>query len=357
MNPANQTHVKERVTMADLAASLGLAESTVSRALRGDRRISAATRNRVLTTAEAMGYRPNAMVSALMSVRRRHGNAKEIDTIALVTDYQGEGGWRSKDVCRWEYEGICKRANQLGYRIEEFPLANFAHDATRLEKALQTRGIRGVLLGFSRERRKHLPIDIARFTVVGLSAYFNEVIVDRANFHGFYNVRLAFDEMRRLGYQRVGLVVPAFNNQISGHQWSSSALDWQWHQEEDRRCLPLIAEETQPEVEFLAWLERENPEAILVYKLPVQIWLARCRKSLPVAFLYRTQSETRSAPGIDGNLALVGAAAIDLVVEALHTNRTGVPEHPKEVLIKGTWSSSPRHSEPTKHDPCVTSVR
>jgi hypothetical protein len=36
-----------------------------------------------------------------------------------------------------------------------------------------------------------------------------------------------------------------------------------------------------------------------------------------------------------------GAAALDLVVEALHTNRTGLPEHPKEVLIKGTRCDRP----------------
>ena len=41
--------------------------------------------------------------------------------------------------------------------------------------------------------------------------------------------------------------------------------------------------------------------------------------------------------GIDGNLSAVGAAALDLVVERLNANSFGPTEHPKEVLIKGTW--------------------
>jgi hypothetical protein len=44
-----------------------------------------------------------------------------------------------------------------------------------------------------------------------------------------------------------------------------------------------------------------------------------------------------AAAGIDGNLSAVGAAALDLVVEKLNANITGVSDHPTEVLIKGIW--------------------
>lgn len=121
------------------------------------------------------------MVSALMSMRRRHGTGGSLDTIALIT-----------------------------------------------------RGIRGILSGFSREHTQGLAIDLGKFTVAGLSTYFHELKVDRANFHGLYNVRLAMEKMQAIGCRRTGLVV-----------------------------------------------------------------------------------------------------------EALHTNRTGLPEHPKEVLIKGTWCDRP----------------
>lgn len=47
------------VSVKDLAAQLGISHSTVSRALRGDARISVETRKRVENLAEALGYRPN----------------------------------------------------------------------------------------------------------------------------------------------------------------------------------------------------------------------------------------------------------------------------------------------------------
>src|ERR1700744_4217582 len=140
--------------MAEIAQSVGVAPSTVSRALRSDPRISAATRQRVEEAAAALGYQPNPLVSALMANRRRRGGAGEVDVIALVTNYGGRESWRSKDVCRWEYDGIQNRAAALGFRVEVFPLSEYRNDSARLEATLRARGIRGVLLGFSREENE-----------------------------------------------------------------------------------------------------------------------------------------------------------------------------------------------------------
>lgn len=54
-----------RVTLEDLALHLGVARSTVSRALRDDPQIGATTRERVHTLARELGYRPNAAARAL----------------------------------------------------------------------------------------------------------------------------------------------------------------------------------------------------------------------------------------------------------------------------------------------------
>ena len=327
--------------MSVLARELGLSESTVSRALRGDRRIGEATRGRVRELAEKSGYRPNPLVSALMASRRKVGGSGEVDTVALVTDYQGKGSWREKDVCLWEYEGVCLRAEELGFRVEEFALADYGFDGAKLVRTLAARGIRGVLLGFSRERANKTELPLEGFSVAGLSTYFREVPVDRANFHGLFNVRLALAEMRALGFRRTGLVVPDFNNRVSGYLWSGGALDWQRSLAKPERCAPFLPESEDAEEAFGKWLAKEKPDSIVVYKLPVRSWLSKRGLRVPddiaVGHLFRTREEMAGGMGIDGNLQLVGAAAFDLVVEGLNTNRSGVPEHPKEVLIRGKW--------------------
>jgi DNA-binding LacI/PurR family transcriptional regulator len=332
----------ERITMKTLAEASSLSVSTVSRALRDDRRISQAVRRQVQDLAEALDYRPNPMVSALMASRRKSGGG-EVDTVALITDYRGRGSWQTKDVCQWEYDGICERAAELGFRIEEFALADYGHDPHRLERTLATRGIRGVLLGFTRDRPEKSTLDLKGFSVAGLSTYFKEIPVDRANFHGLYNVRLALEQMRELGFKRTGLVAPEFNNRVSGYLWSGGALDWQRSLPEDERCDPFLPANENSEREFLDWLDQQKPDSIIVYKLPVRSWLSkrgiRVPQDIGLAHLFRTRKEMSQGMGIDGNLQRVGAAAFDLVVEGLNTNRSGIPENPKEVLIRGHWLS------------------
>lgn len=331
----------QTVRMAEIAQKLGVTQSTVSRALRDDPRIGEETRKRVKEAAEKFGYRPNPLVSALMANRRRRGGGGAVDVVALVTNYGGRQDWRTKDVCRWEYEGIQRRAKELGFRVEIFPLADFRGNVAKLQATLRARAIRGVLLGFSREEGAEVGFDCDGFSVAGLSAYFPQVAADRANFHGFFNVQLALDHLYRLGYRRPALIVPELNNRVSNNLWSGAFLDWQRRLPRKDRCEPFLPSEEAGAPEFSDWLYRNDPDSLLVYKYPVRPLLTkrglRVPEDLGLAYLYRTSDEMGSTAGIDGNLDFVGAAALDLVVERLYTNSTGLPLHPKEVLIKGTW--------------------
>jgi LacI family transcriptional regulator len=340
----------ETVRMVEIAQRLGVASSTVSRALRNDPRISVELRKRVRNVADELGYQPNPLVSALMANRRRPGSGGAVDVIALVTNYGGRKDWRTKDVCCWEYEGIQRRARELGFRIEIFALADYRGEMAKLQATLRARAIRGVLLGFSREEKPNTNFDCAEFCVAGLSGYFPGVVADRANFHGFFNVQLALDQMRRHGYRRPTLIAPALNNRISNNLWSAAFLDWQRSLPKRDRCEPFIPRENVGAAEFSDWLYRNEPDSLLVYKFPVRGLLERRGVRVPeeigLAYLYRTSDEMGSAAGIDGNLDIVGSAAFDLVVERLHANATGTSKHPKEVLITGTWHEGP--TLPTK---------
>ena len=342
----NKPHTQMKtVRMAEIAQRLGVASSTISRALRNDPRISFDLRKRVRTLADELGYQPNPLVSALMAIRRRRGSGGAVDVIALVTNYGGRKDWRTKDVCRWEFQGIERRASELGFRIEIFALADYRGEMLKLQATLRARAIRGVLLGFSREEKPNTIFNCTDFSVAALSGYFPEVVADRANFHGFFNVQLALDQLYQHGYRRPTLIAPALNNRISNNLWSAAFLDWQRRLPKKDRCEPFIPRENVDAAEFSDWLYRNEPDSLLVYKFPVRKLLesrgVRVPQDIGLAYLYRTSDEMGSAAGIDGNLDVVGSAAFDLVVERLHANATGTSIHPKEVLITGTWREGP----------------
>ncbi len=56
-------------TTAEISARVGVSKSTVSRALRNDRRISAPVRAKIASMAEKLGYAPNAIAASLATQR------------------------------------------------------------------------------------------------------------------------------------------------------------------------------------------------------------------------------------------------------------------------------------------------
>ncbi len=343
--------------MSDVAALAGVSCATVSRALRDDPRISESVRMKVKAAASEAGYHPNPLVQALMSQRRRkqdhHG-----ESIALVTSVP-EKEWQKKDVCRWYWQGLKARAAELGYQFQVLCLEDLHGNPSRLKKVLEARGIRGVVLGFSQSDDRTDRLDMSGFCVVGLSTYFQRLPVDRVQLHGFYNVKLAFKQMRTLGYHRPALIAPVKNNTIVGGQWSAAALDEQWQRPPDEQCPPLMVEGEAVNMKlFREWFEKHQPDALLVYKIGVMELLERLRLKVPeevgVAYLFGTEAERSSMAGIDGSLDRVGAATVDLLVQKMHIHEHGMPEHPREVLITGTWRpgktlpvrSAPTHTAP-----------
>ena len=109
------------VTIRGVAAKVGLSTYTVSLALRGDRRVPAATQARVKATAEAMGYRTNPLVSANMErVRRSRWSKGTGATIGLVYESRADGVLWCTD--QDLIAGVRRKAEELGFGCDEFDL-------------------------------------------------------------------------------------------------------------------------------------------------------------------------------------------------------------------------------------------
>lgn len=94
---------KSVITIYDIARSLGISPSTVSRALKDDTIISSETRKRVKKTAAEMGYQPNSIASSLRN--------KKTQTIGVIT-HRIDRHFQSNAI-----SGIQDKAHEHGYNI------------------------------------------------------------------------------------------------------------------------------------------------------------------------------------------------------------------------------------------------
>jgi LacI family transcriptional regulator len=325
----------------ELARLLGLSHTTVSLALGNHPRISDATKRRVIAAAKKSGYRPNALVSALMT-RIRQGKPVPTrgEVLAFLTAYPKENDWR-KLPSTWEgFAGARRQAEKLGYRIEHFWLGAQATRARHVSRVLDARAVRGAFV-ISLPADAPLVLDWAARPVVAIGYSFQERRIHQAAHNHVEGVFSCYRELRARGYRRIGLALVRYDDEQVRHYWRAGYLAAR--QVHGGATLPIHLHPGYHEDDnFLGWVEKRRPDAIIgsFPNLALDL-LRRHGTAVPEKIAYASLDlDTRHVGEIAGvrqDWEKMGAALVDLLVGQINANERGLPETPKLVQIEGVW--------------------
>lgn len=331
-------------THRDIARAAGVSLATVSYALRNDPQVSAATCLRIQKIAHRLGYRSNAMVSALMAHVRAAKPVKYQSTICYLTTFAERYTWRKYRTYQQFYGGAVDRAAQAGYQVEHMWLWDPALKGRSLSKILLSRGIRGVIIA-DQSPPDHppqpIPLEWKHFAV----AYVGHPILGvKANFamnDHYGTVTLALKELTKLGYRRIGYAISLHIEQIVEHRFLAAYLFYQQALPGSSRVAPLVTHGVGPD-SLVDWFEAEKPDVIVTVQPNAQSWLEAGGYAVPkdVALAQLDwKPEMRGTAGVFQNNEKAGSAAVDMVVGQIQRNEYGPPNVPKLVLISGSWKS------------------
>ncbi|MEX2382660.1 MAG: LacI family DNA-binding transcriptional regulator [Opitutales bacterium] len=327
-------------SMQDVAEKSGFHRTTVSRALKDNPRIPAATRFQIQRIAEEMGYRPNPLVSALMTQRSgKKGASAERPVIAYLS-WEDEVTYKTFHVPRGFREGARQCANKMGYHLEIFRLFDGKMSARRLGGVLNARGIRAVCVGpLPHERsRLHLPWD--GFAAVGIGYTLLHPQLNRVVIHHYHNSFTAMRMLRKAGYRRVGLFLDKSLSNRSDDGWLGGFLVARERHPSHDYPLLLSEKKLQSYETFARWFERNQPDALLVEDTAVESYLSRMGLSVPGDVGLATldwNPKFSHWSGMDQKADAVGAAAIEVIDGNLRRNEFGKPQVYKNIMIEGRW--------------------
>ena len=209
-----------------IAAKLGLSQATVSMALAGSPLISSAVRERVIAAAKEMGYHPDPNLRSLARYRRSTRAPSFHSTLAWVHNLRSENWWQQSAVYRSVFDAASARAEELGYRLENFWIdPSSCLSPRRATEILVSRGIRGLILLPTFEISPPIKLDWEHFTTVRffdhLPASPNLHLVAADHYAAMHTV---FDELLRRGYERPALLTSARMEHITLGQYSAAYL-------------------------------------------------------------------------------------------------------------------------------------
>ncbi len=333
--------------MRDIAGKAGVSVMTVSLALRGSTRVSPAMRTRIQDIAATLGYRPNPYVSVLMSSLHttRHRRPGAAATLAFVAS-RSRAALSSWTFLNAVYDGVCRRARQLGYGVDTFYRSELGPRAAHLDRMLKARGIRGVIVGPTDGTTATLDycLDWPHYALATIGFSLREPNLHRSTSYTYRSVRLAYRELWQRGYRRIGLVnTPKMHYRIDGN-WSAGIYEAQL--DYFGRVVPPAILLSEDRNEFLQWVRRFRPDAILCDGTTERGWLDAAGYRVPEAIGVATLSLLKSGEiphyaGIDQRENAVGAAAVDIIVEQLNTNTFGLPTVAKTVMVDCAWRDGP----------------
>jgi LacI family transcriptional regulator len=336
---------KTQPTLRAIAARARVAGSTVSRALRHHPSIPPETCAKVFAAARQLGYVGNPLASSVMSHIRR----------GAVSGCRGKIAWLSNphpaDIDRipWVrdiHQGARARAAQAGFLFEDIWLKDPTLSADRLTAVLQARGVQGVIVPNDHPYLTGLQWDFFACATTLASAIAPPI--HRAGHDPIFGIRESWVQLRRRGYDRIGLMLhPLQDYHSQGLERAAFLLE--------RAALParlrvpiLMLPEHGAEPENIAcfdrWIQRHQPEAVLCINEYVIAWALALGLPVPgrlgLVHLVR-HSHLKQWAGIDLREDQIGAAVVDLVTGQLLHGEHGLPRFPKTVLIKSEWVDGP----------------
>ena len=324
----------------ELAKVLGISQSAVSLALRGDASISEALRKRVRTAAKRVGYRSNPYVRALMSSIRTDRKPCDQGAMALVVDVFREKEWREHPSYSVYYHGLARRCSELGFQLECFFLMDSGMCPSKVDAILYARGIRGVILAPPYLGNRKLGLIWNRYACVGTGYGWEHQQFDRVGHDHDQNVVTAFEKLRELGYLRIGMCLPSFYVNGRGTRWLDGYLVCQHRLQKGGR-IPLFigSEEEKSFPGFREWYLRWRPDVVLGLYGEERRWLDAMGLRIPeetgLACLIRPRGSRLA--GIDDRFDHIGAATAELVASKISFNQLGIPSDPKLILVEGRW--------------------
>ncbi|MBC2602212.1 LacI family DNA-binding transcriptional regulator [Puniceicoccus vermicola] len=322
---------KAAVSLRQVAELVGVSRMTVSRAFQKDAPISEELRKKVLEAAHKLGYKPDRMVSELMTSFASRRSISYQETFAAIWSPErwaeiGTGEGYHYDL----YHGLIEGAKLHGRSIDHIVMTQEMTPRV-IDRMLTARNIQGVILtppSAADAEPPELKWDHLSAATIGYS-------YQKPNFHrtqpGHYNMMVrVLETLNERQYERPCLLIHSDMDKRTNRGYRAAFLAWGhdpariWQSQS--HCIPELSE----------WLNRVKPDVIIGdWELWHDLLPNEDQKTDFVALSVRS-IESRVA-GIYQDAASIAKCSVDLLVRARLQHERGEPREPLLMLTSGTW--------------------
>lgn len=328
-------------TQKDVAKYLKVHPSTVCLALKNDPRVPRSTVERVKAAVAKLGYVRDPMMAALSAYRNSLRKPGFHGTLAWLATTAKEFEWRSYKVFLDYFDACRERAQELGYQLVVFDMADYAKHPARLTGVFRARNIRGIVVCPQPRADTVLDLDISHLSGIALGSTLKSPALHCVNQDHYISIREICRRLRQRGYRRVGFVAPdEHDRRVTGALLSGflhSQQEWAPSEQLPHYTGSFEAESIAP---FRRWLKKYRPDALIAGDYQAAVLTDTLKLKIPgdvgVALFGPMEVDERFC-GMIEDPRNIGRVAAEVVVSMIEHSVRGTPKDLQRILIRGRW--------------------
>ncbi|MFA7344845.1 MAG: LacI family DNA-binding transcriptional regulator [Terrimicrobiaceae bacterium] len=326
----------KRISIRDIARAVGLHHTTVGLALRDSPRLKKATREKIRAVAAELGYRPDPMLSALISYRNSKRTAAFHAVIAWINNWPDRNALLVNSTYRNYFEGASARADDLGYMLQEFWLHENGMTPAKMRRIFQARNITGLLIAPQPVSQGSIGLDFQDFSAVAFGYSMHPHMLHLVTNHHTQTMDLVIAKLVELGYRRPGYCILPSTDAGGNYIWISRLMHIYSRYPELSQIPRMVSKEG---AAFAKWIKKYQPDVLIGFNnfLPE---VEKLGYQVPADIGFVSMAVDPKNPRISGaneNDFLIGKTALDVLVGMIHRGERGAPEVPIRTLIDSTW--------------------
>ncbi|MDX2109919.1 MAG: LacI family DNA-binding transcriptional regulator [Verrucomicrobiota bacterium] len=337
---------QERVSIKDIARQAGVSVGTVSQALRTVGSTSSKTVERIRLIADQMGYKPNPLLASLARTHFKSTPSDDRIPIAILVQDSKD---RPPDVPDFDIRITATQnlAERMGYSLiaaNYDQVTNFKSYA----RQLYYKGVQGII--FSPQSVPNLDqffeADWSHFRMVVCCSDPRLVHYSQIDGNKYDTVQRAWQEVRALGYQRIGFALMSHTPvHYDDHLRYAAAVACQ-RTVPNEAHIPILDCPLYDEAAFLRWYRTHRPDVVVGFHIRLAYWLMDAGFSIPddvsFACLHHTLNPADYSfmeAGINSFEDRVAAMSVTLMDQLIRHHTMGIVNEPVRVLLHPTWSA------------------
>lgn len=336
---------KRYYTLADIAAKAGVHVTTVSLALRDHPSIPPSTRARIRAVAKNFGYQRDPLLDALNFHRSQRQQQTRVVSSAFVVHAGTTRLFSGNHYQPQVYAGAKAAAEARGHTLDIFVVGQGHLAPARLNTILTARSITGILLSTFEIDIGQLDLDWDQFCAVKIECLHLTPNLDAVSNDQLQVARLAMQQLRKLGYRRIGLATAREDQTRLSGSFGMGVLIEQASLPEAECVPPLLfsltdaprlgqiipewVRENQVDVVISNWIELFEVFATAGIRIPQDVAFA----------CLDIQPNMPHVAGVLQNHHLVGQRAMEQLAIMTDAYQRGVPEAQTITYIPGYWQN------------------